>query len=73
MFVFLFKSSKPIMEKRRRARINDSLGQLKTLNLEALKKDVSAKITQSLISLTLNALNDISISSEATAYTGVEF
>ena len=73
MFVFLFKSSKPIMEKRRRARINDSLGQLKTLILEALKKDVSAKITQSLISLTLNALNDISISSEATAYTGVEF
>ncbi|XP_067109704.1 transcription factor HES-1-B-like [Osmerus mordax] len=35
------KSSKPIMEKRRRARINDSLGQLKTLILEALKKDTS--------------------------------
>ncbi|KAI1891542.1 hypothetical protein AGOR_G00144870 [Albula goreensis] len=35
------KSSKPIMEKRRRARINESLGQLKTLILEALKKDSS--------------------------------
>lgn len=34
------KSSKPIMEKRRRARINESLGQLKTLILDALKKDV---------------------------------
>ncbi|KAI4809345.1 hypothetical protein KUCAC02_018237 [Chaenocephalus aceratus] len=33
------KSSKPIMEKRRRARINESLGQLKTLILDALKKD----------------------------------
>lgn len=29
------------MEKRRRARINESLGQLKTLILDALKKDVS--------------------------------
>ncbi|XP_055057463.2 transcription factor HES-1-B isoform X1 [Misgurnus anguillicaudatus] len=35
------KSSKPIMEKRRRARINNSLGQLKTLILEALNKDTS--------------------------------
>ncbi|XP_021445585.2 transcription factor HES-1-B-like isoform X1 [Oncorhynchus mykiss] len=35
------KSSKPIMEKRRRARINESLGQLKTLILDALKKDNS--------------------------------
>ncbi|XP_071764131.1 transcription factor HES-1-like [Centroberyx gerrardi] len=35
------KSSKPIMEKRRRARINESLGQLKTLILNALKKDSS--------------------------------
>ncbi|KAF1427627.1 Transcription factor HES-1, partial [Spheniscus humboldti] len=34
------QSSKPIMEKRRRARINESLGQLKTLILDALKKDV---------------------------------
>ncbi|XP_068196893.1 transcription factor HES-1-B-like isoform X3 [Antennarius striatus] len=34
------KSSKPIMEKRRRARINESLGQLKTLITDALKKDV---------------------------------
>ncbi|NWI55742.1 HES1B factor, partial [Calyptomena viridis] len=35
------QSSKPIMEKRRRARINESLGQLKTLILDALKKDSS--------------------------------
>ncbi|KAA8587760.1 hypothetical protein FQN60_016622, partial [Etheostoma spectabile] len=35
------KSSKPIMEKRRRARINESLGQLKTLILDALKQDSS--------------------------------
>ncbi|NP_001098284.1 Her6.2 [Oryzias latipes] len=33
------KSSKPIMEKRRRARINESLAQLKSLILDALKKD----------------------------------
>ncbi|OXB78184.1 UNVERIFIED_CONTAM: hypothetical protein H355_007326 [Colinus virginianus] len=35
------QSSKPIMEKRRRARINESLGQLKMLILDALKKDGS--------------------------------
>ncbi|XP_030631337.1 transcription factor HES-1-A-like [Chanos chanos] len=35
------KSSKPIMEKRRRARINESLCQLKILILDALKKDTS--------------------------------
>ncbi|RVE61110.1 hypothetical protein OJAV_G00167360 [Oryzias javanicus] len=33
------KSSKPIMEKRRRARINESLAQLKGLILDALKRD----------------------------------
>lgn len=41
-FAFYLQSSKPIMEKRRRARINESLGQLKTLILDALKKDVSS-------------------------------
>jgi len=41
-FAFHPQSSKPIMEKRRRARINESLGQLKTLILDALKKDVSS-------------------------------
>lgn len=41
LFWFVLQSSKPIMEKRRRARINESLGQLKTLILDALKKDVS--------------------------------
>lgn len=39
-FFSFLQSSKPIMEKRRRARINESLGQLKMLILEALKKDV---------------------------------
>uniref|UniRef100_UPI003590026C transcription factor HES-4-like isoform X1 n=2 Tax=Myxine glutinosa TaxID=7769 RepID=UPI003590026C len=37
----LRKTSKPIMEKRRRARINDSLNQLKALMLDALNKDTS--------------------------------
>lgn len=32
------KSSKPVMEKRRRARINESLAQLKTIMLDALRK-----------------------------------
>ncbi|XP_077883399.1 transcription factor HES-4 isoform X1 [Ictidomys tridecemlineatus] len=35
------KSSKPILEKRRRARINQSLAQLQTLILDAVRKDVS--------------------------------
>nr|XP_007979281.2 transcription factor HES-4 isoform X1 [Chlorocebus sabaeus] len=35
------KSSKPVMEKRRRARINESLAQLKALILDALRKEVS--------------------------------
>ncbi|XP_036292371.1 transcription factor HES-4 isoform X2 [Pipistrellus kuhlii] len=33
------KSSKPVMEKRRRARINESLAQLKALLLDALRKE----------------------------------
>ena len=44
-FHFYVKSSKPIMEKRRRARINESLGHLKTLILDALKKDVRRTIS----------------------------
>lgn len=36
-----FQASKPIMEKKRRARINESLNELKTLILEAMRKDVS--------------------------------
>lgn len=43
------QSSKPIMEKRRRARINESLGQLKTLILDALKKDVSTHLSPRLL------------------------
>nr|CAD7591665.1 unnamed protein product [Timema genevievae] len=35
----LFQSNKPIMEKRRRARINHCLNELKTLILDAMKKD----------------------------------
>lgn len=35
------QSKKPLMEKMRRARINDSLNELKSLVLEATKKDVS--------------------------------
>lgn len=35
------KAKKPLMEKMRRARINDSLNELKTLILEALNKDAS--------------------------------
>lgn len=35
------RATKPIMEKRRRARINNSLNELKNLILEALNKDVS--------------------------------
>ncbi|XP_014474375.1 PREDICTED: protein hairy [Dinoponera quadriceps] len=35
------RSNKPIMEKRRRARINNSLNDLKTLILDAMKKDPS--------------------------------
>lgn len=39
---FLLQSNKPIMEKRRRARINNCLNELKALILDAMKKDVSA-------------------------------
>lgn len=37
----ILQSNKPIMEKRRRARINNCLNELKTLILDAMKKDVS--------------------------------
>lgn len=36
-----FQSNKPIMEKKRRARINNCLNELKNLLLEAMRKDVS--------------------------------
>ena len=41
MFCFFFQWSKPIMEKRRRERINRSLEELKRLVLEAQNRDVS--------------------------------
>ena len=37
-----WQSNKPLLEKKRRARINRSLEQLKSLVLDALKKDVSS-------------------------------
>ncbi|KAK3105227.1 hypothetical protein FSP39_020230 [Pinctada imbricata] len=42
----LRKSNKPIMEKKRRARINNCLTQLKTLVLESMKKDEKADILE---------------------------
>lgn len=39
--IFFLQTHKPIMEKRRRARINQCLNEIKTLILEAMKKDVS--------------------------------
>lgn len=44
IFFLLSKSKKPLMEKRRRARINNCLVQLKSLVLQAMKKDVSTYI-----------------------------
>jgi len=42
VFALLFvKIKKPLIERRRRERINDSLNQLKNLVLEATNKDVS--------------------------------
>lgn len=40
-FLVHLQSNKPIMEKRRRARINNCLNELKALILDATKKDVS--------------------------------
>ena len=36
-----FQNNKPVMEKKRRAKINGCLGELKSLILDALHKDVS--------------------------------
>lgn len=41
LFSFGSQAKKPLMEKMRRARINDSLNELKSLVLESLNKDVS--------------------------------
>lgn len=40
----LRKTHKPIMEKRRRARINNCLNEIKNLILEAMNKDVSTTL-----------------------------
>lgn len=61
LFSLSLQSSKPIMEKRRRARINESLSQLKTLILDALKKDVSEQCCCFLLFFFFNyECNDIS-------------
>lgn len=44
LFFYLLQSNKPIMEKKRRARINHCLNELKSLILDAMKKDVSVQI-----------------------------
>lgn len=42
LLVCLLKANKPLMEKRRRARINQSLAVLKTLILDSAKMEVCA-------------------------------
>jgi len=41
MVLLVLQNNKPLMEKRRRQRINDCLVQLKGLVLQAMNKDVS--------------------------------
>ena len=41
IFALVFQANKHLIERRRRARINSSLTQLKTLVLEGMRKDVS--------------------------------
>uniref|UniRef100_T1JGI4 BHLH domain-containing protein n=1 Tax=Strigamia maritima TaxID=126957 RepID=T1JGI4_STRMM len=56
------KSNKPIMEKRRRARINQCLNELKTLILEALRKDPSrhSKLEKAdILEMTVNYLQNL--------------
>lgn len=48
MFLVL-QSNKPIMEKRRRARINNCLNELKSLILDAMKKDVSIYLLRQIL------------------------
>lgn len=40
IFIFLLQASKPLMEKRRRARINQSLAILKTLIVDSTRVEV---------------------------------
>ncbi|CAH1405505.1 unnamed protein product [Nezara viridula] len=58
----LRKSNKPIMEKRRRARINQCLDELKSLILEAMKKDPArhAKLEKAdILEMTVKHLQDL--------------
>ena len=50
------QSNKPIMEKRRRARINHCLNELKALILDAMKKDVSYRTTTFFIPATVHSV-----------------
>ena len=52
----MLQSNKPIMEKRRRARINNCLNELKTLILDAMKKDVSVPSFERLTLVTIHKL-----------------
>ncbi|XP_058966784.2 transcription factor HES-2 [Pocillopora verrucosa] len=63
------KSSKPLMEKRRRARINQSLNELKNLILEAMKKDTScySKLEKAdILEMTVRYLRSMRTQSAAT-------
>ncbi|XP_065156160.1 protein hairy [Atheta coriaria] len=68
------RSNKPIMEKRRRARINNCLNQLKTLILDAMKKDPArhsklekADILEMTVKYLQNVQHSPSSSSDSTA------
>ncbi|XP_057189078.1 transcription factor HES-1-like isoform X2 [Triplophysa rosa] len=68
------KSSKPIMEKRRRARINDSLTQLKSLILDALNKETSkhSKLDKAdILEITVKHLKNLQ-RAQMTGYRGKE-
>ncbi|KAG8034210.1 hypothetical protein G9C98_001295 [Cotesia typhae] len=62
------RSNKPIMEKRRRARINNCLNDLKTLILDAMKKDVrlDASVRRRLMSHLASCLGPVENSSSNT-------
>jgi len=44
-YVVFFQINKPLMEKKRRERINNCLNQLKAFLMEATKKDVSLPLS----------------------------
>ncbi len=56
----LSQINKPLMERKRRARINESLNELKTLVLAGMKKDVSAVCRSRKNTPTLSSLDPLS-------------